>query len=109
MLELRRTYLFAGAAAICATAIAGCANRISPDVVESAAYQSGYADGCTTGNRRATKFDRKIARDELKFDKNENYAIGWRQGYSACGGSQELYSDRDVEFLSTDRFDQGPI
>jgi hypothetical protein len=109
MLDLRRTCLLPGAVAILAMAVAGCANRVSPDVVQSASYQSGYADGCATGNRRATKFDRKVNRDELKFDKNENYAIGWRQGYSACGGSQEQYSDRDVEFLSTDRFDQGPI
>ena len=92
-------------------AAGACANRVPPDVVESADYQSGYADGCATGNRRVSghTFKEEITRNEVLFQKNDNYAIGWRQGYSVCGGSQEDTADREHDILTTDRFDQGPI
>jgi hypothetical protein len=97
-------------AALLALSAGACSHKVPPEVVESADYQSGYADGCVTGNRRtSTGFRKEVTRNEVLFQNNENYAIGWRQGYSVCGGSQETYVDRDIEFLRTDRFDQGPI
>lgn len=109
MSAIGRLAIFAGAGALIISAV-GCANKVPPHVVESADYQSGYADGCVTGNRRTSVgFKDEITRNEVLFLKSENYAIGWRQGYSVCGGSQEDAVDRDHDFLTTDRFDQGPI
>ncbi|MFW6027166.1 MAG: hypothetical protein ACOC91_00005 [bacterium] len=102
-----RLAIFAGIGALVLTA--GCANKVPPEVVESADYQTGYADGCATGNRRTSGFKDDVTRNDTLFHKSENYAIGWRQGYNVCGGSQADSADRDIEFLTTDRFDQGPI
>ena len=90
--------------------MAACANRVSPEILQSASYQSGYSDGCLTGNQRTSRgFPDMVTRNDVLFEKDENYAIGWRQGFNVCGGSQETNIQRDPEFLTTDRFDRGPI
>jgi hypothetical protein len=97
------------ATGLMALAVGACGGKVPPDVVESAAYQSGYADGCATGNRWTSGFKGEVTRNDVLFQKSENYAIGWRQGFSLCGGSQVDDAEDDIEFLTTDRFDQGPI
>ena len=108
MVARHRLAIFMGVGALALMAGA-CANKVPPEVIESADYQSGYADGCATGNRRTSGFKEDVTRNDVMFRNNENYSIGWRQGYSVCGGSQAEHADRDIEFLTTDRFDQGPI
>lgn len=97
-------------AGVLALAASACANRVAPEVLQSAGYAQGYSDGCLTGNQRTSKgFPDEITRNDVLFKNDENYAIGWRQGFSVCGGSQETNIRKDPEILTTDRFDQGPI
>ncbi len=102
-----RTVLAAGAAAALVLA-GGCANRTDPAIINTPSYQAGYADGCTTGNELRDGFKSTVTRNQTLFDTDEPYRVGWRQGYSSCGERQERRRGRD-DFLSEDRFDQGPI
>ncbi len=103
-----RVTVFAGVAAL-SLSLGACANRTDPAIVNSASYQAGYADGCTTGNQRVEGFSSTITRDESLFETDEPYQVGWRQGYSVCGGARTDRDRRGQDFLFDDRFDQGPI
>ncbi|MEM9123744.1 MAG: hypothetical protein AAGB03_10565 [Pseudomonadota bacterium] len=68
-------------------AVAACVSpAVDPQVVETASYQNGYADGCRTANERTNGLDQQVVRNEAIYDTNENYRLGWRSGYGACGG-----------------------
>lgn len=98
--------LAAGAVAL---ALGACANTTDPEIRNTASYQQGYSDGCTTGNQRVEGFSSTITRNKTLFETDEAYQIGWKQGYSVCGGSQVERRDRRNDVLFEDRFDQGPI
>lgn len=89
--------------------LAGCVNRTDPALVNTASYQGGYADGCTTGNQRRDGFTGTIKRNEALFKTDEAYQAGWRAGYGACGDNPGELRPGKTDFLSDDRFDQGPI
>ncbi len=99
----------ASIAALALTGLAACADRTDPQIINSAGYQAGYADGCTTGNQRVDGFRGTVTRDENRFENDENYRIGWRQGYTVCGGSQTDRQNNQQDYLFNDRFDSGPI
>ncbi len=89
--------------------LAACANRTDPALVNTTSYQQGYSDGCTTGNQRVEGFSSTITRNETLFGSDEAYQVGWRQGYTVCGGSRVGNDRRGQDFLFDDRFDRGPI
>ncbi len=98
----------ASSALLCGLVVMGlgaCANRTDPAIVNTASYQTGYSDGCATGNQQIAGFKKTVRRNEAQFKTDEAYRIGWSQGFSACGGQKT----RREDFLSEDRFDQGPI
>lgn len=70
---------------------AGCSTfvveDISPEQRETAAYQTGYSDGCRTANERQNGFGSKVTRNEAISQSNPVYQAGWRSGYGSCGGS----------------------
>jgi len=67
--------------------LGGCYKPLDPVITSSPDYQSGYVDGCTTAQDRQNGFGSKITRVEALFESNESYAIGWKNGYNACGGT----------------------
>ncbi len=89
-----------------ASGLSACANRTDPAIVNTASYQTGYSDGCATGNQRLAGFKQTVKRDKILFNTDEAYRIGWNQGYVTCGGRESPLSD---DYLQDDRFDQGPI
>ncbi|MGF1457311.1 MAG: hypothetical protein ACFB6R_18275 [Alphaproteobacteria bacterium] len=91
---------------ITVSGLGACANRTDPAIVNTASYQTGYSDGCATGNQRLAGFSNTVKRDKILFKTDEPYRIGWNQGYVTCGGRESPLSD---DYLQDDRFDQGPI
>jgi len=92
-----------------ATALAGCMNTTDQGLQNQATYQQGYVDGCTTGNQRSRGFSETVKRNDGLWDRDEAYRVGWRQGYVVCGGTEVEQNQEKQDFLTTDRFDQGPI
>lgn len=45
----------------------------------SAAFKSGYADGCESARSLLTR------KDGRRFQSDADYAQGWKDGYSICG------------------------
>lgn len=82
-----------------ALTLGACATeQLSPAVTQSADYQSGYSDGCRTGNERSNGLSQRVFRNEAIFETNPNYQAGWRAGYGSCGGSpaspsQSIFND----------------
>lgn len=67
-------------------ALSGCAKGVSQEILDSPDYQAGHTDGCITARDQSKGFKAKVTRDESIFETNESYSIGWRMGFSACGG-----------------------
>jgi len=53
---------------------------------DSAEYQAGYHDGCTTGGARASHLMQEPQRDNDLYQKSGDYRAGWASGYNVCGG-----------------------
>lgn len=69
-----------------ASALGACASSVDPEILNSAVYHEGYADGCATANSQSNGFQSKITDNPARSDTNRKYIIGWRQGFYACGG-----------------------
>ncbi len=100
--------LRAGAGLMILGLVTACGNSTDPALVNSASYQQGWTDGCTTGNQRVEGFSDTVTRNQTLFETDEGYQQGWRAGYVNCGG-QTRRDQRGQDFLFNDRFDQGPI
>jgi hypothetical protein len=75
------TLLLGGAAALGA-----CTSGVDPEILNSAVYHEGYADGCATANSQSNGFQSEITENPARSDTSRKYIIGWRQGFYACGG-----------------------
>lgn len=76
--------------------LSGCAEGVSQEILDSPDYQAGHTDGCTTARDQSKGFKARVTRDESIFETNESYSIGWRMGFSACGGrggNQRAFDD----------------
>lgn len=69
-------------AALC---LASCASKqdIGPNGY-SVSYSEGYSDGCASGTRRG------IINDDDRFDGEEQYALGWSDGFRTCESAEGL-------------------
>lgn len=70
----------------CTIGLSSCAESYDPEILKSPVYHEGYADGCATAGNQSNGFQSKIVENKARSDTNENYIIGWRQGFYACGG-----------------------
>ncbi|HEV2561109.1 MAG TPA: hypothetical protein VGT78_03120 [Rhizomicrobium sp.] len=80
---MRRAILLA------AIALAGCARAVPDDtrayvkgVEESAAYHTGYSDGCQTAN--LAQKHAEMHRDNAAFENDAEYRLGWADGSEKC-------------------------
>jgi hypothetical protein len=65
--------------------LVACASGDTSANRESAEYQAGYNDGCTTGSARASRLEQAPQRDQALYDINADYRAGWASGYKVCG------------------------
>ena len=69
--------------------LAGCARALPDDtrayvkgVQESAAYHTGYSDGCETAN--LAQKHAEIHRDQIAFENDPEYRLGWTAATDDC-------------------------
>lgn len=72
-----------GAAALAAILLGACATpEPAPPGVNlsgfSAAFKQGYSDGCESAGARSRR------RDDIRYQAEADYMMGWNDGYSAC-------------------------
>lgn len=67
-------------------ALGSCINNVDPEILQSAVFHEGFSDGCATANNQSNGFQSRIVENPARSGINENYTIGWRQGFYACGG-----------------------
>lgn len=67
-------------------ALSGCATSNANR--QSAEYQAGYGDGCSTGSARASRIQQEPQRNQELYEANADYRAGWASGYNVCGGNQ---------------------
>ncbi|TNE42592.1 MAG: hypothetical protein EP347_00855 [Alphaproteobacteria bacterium] len=84
---MRRPLTYFGLFALMVLGMGGCVKPIDPAILESPAYSEGYSHGCSTAHERQNGFASPIVRDEVLFETDEAYRIGWKQGFGACGGT----------------------
>lgn len=67
------------------TLVAGCAVGIDPALKDSPGYVLGWQHGCATGEARSRSFGFfDSIRDDSRFETDEAYETGWRQGFLEC-------------------------
>jgi len=92
-------------------AVAGCSTARDPELLNNPNYSTGYADGCQTGHSRIAGFDDTVTRNEGLAEREPAYEIGWRDGYSACGGENidsESTSTREIFINESEHWDSVP-
>lgn len=73
---------------LCAVLI-GCSTTPDPQLVQTEGYETGYSDGCATGQMRQNAFSRDLIRDIERYDREDAYRLGWNDGFRDCGGRTE--------------------
>ena len=52
-------------------------------------YNIGYMDGCDSGNMAAGHPYYRFYKDVSRYKKDDNYKIGWDDGFNVCKGKYE--------------------
>ncbi len=84
------------AAATAALVLSACLPpKREPAVLDSAAYQNGYSEGCAAAGRQndGTELDTRGA--ERRTETEPHFRAGWKDGFLACGGDA-FRNDRTI-------------
>ncbi|TNE58294.1 MAG: hypothetical protein EP340_05925 [Alphaproteobacteria bacterium] len=84
---MRKSLTLVSLLTLAGLSIAGCVKPIDPSILESPSYSEGYSHGCSTAHERQNGFGSPVVRDEVLFETDEAYQVGWKQGFGACGGT----------------------
>lgn len=92
--------------------LAACNTARDPELVNDPNYSAGYGDGCQTGHSRVAGFENDtVTRDRERAAQSDAYEIGWRDGYSACGGEgleARSASEREIFINESEHYDSAP-
>jgi len=62
----------------------GCTLWSSSEPLDEASYQTGYGQGCNTGQQRQNAYSDYVDRDETRYGEDRSYKAGWNAGLRAC-------------------------
>lgn len=65
----------------------GCTLMGSSEPLDETSYQTGYGQGCNTGQQRQNAYSDYLDRDETRYSDDRSYRAGWNAGLRACRNS----------------------